>query len=281
MKKTTLDIQGHTITMLEDNFLSLTDISKRFSDRPEILIQNWIRSRNTIELLGLWESLYNENFNHIEFDVIRNKTGLNSFALSVNDWAKSTNAIGIRATPGRYGGTFAHRDIALEYCSWISPSFRLYLNKEFQRLKELENPEWEVRRSIAKVNYELHTGAVRKHIIPAMKGNPRVAAVTALTEEADMLNLAVFGITAAQWRTDNADLVAKGMNIRDTADIYQLLVLANMESYNETLIHYQMSKEERFNELEKAANRQLETLYKMNQLPDNLLESPNLLPKDF
>lgn len=280
MKKVTLAIQGHHITMLEDNFLSLTDISKKFSDRPEILIQNWLRNRNTVELMGLWETMHNARFNHIEFEVIRNKTGLNAFAMSVSDWVGSTQAIGIRATPGRYGGTYAHRDLALEYCSWLSPAFRLYMNQEFQRLKAQENPEWEVRRSLAKVNYELHAGAIRKHIVPAMKGSPRVAAITALTEEADMLNLAIFGITAAQWRSENPELVAKGMNIRDTADIYQLLVLANMESYNETLIHYQMSKEERFYELEKAAHRQLEALYNMNQLPVGLVQSPNLPLED-
>lgn len=266
--------------MLEDDFFSLTDISKRFSNRPEILFQNWLRNRNTIELLGLWESMYNEHFNHIEFDVIRNSTGLNSFGISVSDWAARTNAIGIRAKAGRYGGTFAHKDLALEYCSWLSPAFRIYVNKEFQRLKGLENPEWHLRRSLAKVNYVLQADAIQTQIVAAMKGKPRPSMITALTEEADMLNLAVFGRTAKQWRTDHPDLVAKGMNIRDAADLYQLLVLANMESYNETLIHYQMSKEERFHELQKAAVRQLEVLYAKNTLSLHLLESPNLQAGD-
>lgn len=276
MAKSKIDVQGHSITMSEDDFFSMTDISKRFGNRPEILIQNWVRSRNTIELLGLWETLYNDNFNHIEFDVIRNSTGLNSFGLSISDWVARTNAIGIRAKAGRYGGTFAHKDIALEYCSWLSPAFRIYVNKEFQRLKGLENPEWNLRRSLAKVNYVLQTDAIQTQIVPVMKGRTRPSSITALTEEADMLNLAIFGLTAKQWRTGHPDLVAKGMNMRDTADLYQLLVLANMESYNETLIHYQMTKEERFQELQKAAARQLDVLYTKNKLSVHLLESPNL-----
>lgn len=261
--------------MSEDDFFSLTDIAKRFG-RPDLLIQNWVRNRNTIELLGLWETLYNEDFNPFEFEGIRTSTGLNSFAISVSDWVVRTRAIGIRAKAGRYGGTFAHKDLALEFCSWLSPAFRIYVNKEFQRLKGVENPEWNMRRSLAKVNYVLQTEAIQTQIVPAMQGKPRPSAITALTAEADMLNLAIFGKTAKQWRTEHADLVAKSMNIRDTADLYQLLVLANMESYNETLIHYQMSKEERFQELQKAATRQLEVLYTKNSLSLHLLESPNL-----
>lgn len=277
MKKSKLDVQGTLITILENDFISMTDIARKFGERTDLIIANWLRTRATIDFLGTWEIINNPNFNPFNFEGIRNQAGTGGFAITASDWSAATNAIGIRSKPGRYGGTYAHTEIAFEFLSYLSPSFKLYFIQEFQRLKSLENPEWDVRRSIAKVNYALHSDAIKKHIIPVMKGKPRAAAIIALAEEADMINLAVFGITAAQWRTENPAFVAKGMNIRDDADIYQLLVLANMESYNETLIHYQMGKEERFYELEKAAARQLETLYKMNQLPPNLLESPNHL----
>ena len=277
MKKEQIIVQGAPITLLENDYISLTDIARKFGARTDLVIANWIRNLSTVEFMGIWETMNNPNFNPFKFEGIRTQAGRPEFAINAGDWVRETNAIGIYAKPGRYGGTYAHRDIAFEFLSYLSPPFKMYFIQEFQRLKSLENPEWDMRRALAKVNYELHTGAIKKHIIPQMKGRRNASAIIALTEEADMINLAVFGVTAAQWRTENPESVAKGLNIRDTADIYQLLVLANMEAYNETLIHYQMSKEDRFYEIEKSAARQLETLYKMNQLPPALTESPNLL----
>jgi KilA-N domain len=274
MKKE-LTIEGVKITLLENDFFSLTDIARRFNtDDPKVPIANWMRNKDTIELLGAWESLYNPDFKGIEFETFKAQAGSNRFSISPSKWIDATNAIGIQSKRGRYdSGTFAHQDLALAFCAWLNPVFNLYVIKEFQRMKALENPEWDMRRALAKVNYSLHTGAVKKHLIPRLKGQPGAAAVLALTEEADLINLAVFGVTAAQWRTENPELTAQNKNIRDTADIYQLLVLANMEAYNETLLHYKMGKEERLYELETAAARQLETLYRLNQLPPGLTES--------
>lgn len=276
MKKQQIEVQGVNITVLEGDFISLTDIAKKFNAQdPFILINNWLRLKDTIELLGAWELLHNDDFKPIEFDRLRNEAGLNRFTLSPSRWMQETGAIGIRVKKGRYdSGTFAHQDLALAFCSWLSPVFHLYVIKEFQRLKQLENPEWDMRRALAKVNYQLHTRAVRQHIVPSLKGKHNASAVVALSEEADLLNLALFGLTAEQWRAENAGLVAQGLNIRDTADIYQLLVLANLEAYNETLIHYQMSQEERLYELQKTAARQLEALYSMNRLPLERLLPP-------
>ena len=278
MKKSKIVVEGTSIAILPGDFFSLTDIARKFNERTDFLISNWLRSRATIEFLGTWEVLNNPVFNPIEFDGIKNQAGANTFVLTVADWVRKTNAVGINAKPGRYGGTYAHRDIAFEFLSFLSPTFKLYVIQEFQRLKSLQNPEWDMRRALAKVNYQLHTGAVHQHIIPAMKGQYKASAVVALSEEADMLNLALFGVTAEQWRVENPDLVAQGFNIRDAADIYQLLVLANIEAYNETLIHYQMSQEERLEELQKTAARQLEALYSMNRLPLDAIQSPHLLP---
>lgn len=276
MKKEQISVQGTLVTVLENDFISLTDIARKFSERTDLVIANWIRNRSTVEFMGIWEMMHNPSFNPFNFEGIKMQAGTPGFAINAGDWVSATNAIGIYAKPGRYGGTFAHRDIAFEFLSYLSPPFKMYFIQEFQRLKSLENPEWDMRRALAKVNYRLHTGAIQKHVVPKMKGRRNASAIIALTEEADMINLAVFGVTAAQWRAENPDLVAQNMNVRDTADIYQLLVLANMEAYNETLLHYQMSKEERFYEIEKAAARQLETLYQMNELPPALTESPKL-----
>ncbi|HNL39606.1 MAG TPA: KilA-N domain-containing protein, partial [Saprospiraceae bacterium] len=274
MKKSKIIVEGTSIAILPGDFFSLTDIARKFNERTDYLITNWLRSRATIEFLGTWEILNNPVFNPIEFDGIKNQAGANTFILTVAEWVKKTNATGIHAKPGRYGGTYAHRDIAFEFLSFLSPTFKLYVIQEFQRLKQLENPEWDMRRALAKVNYQLHTRAVRQHIVPSLKGKHNASAVVALSEEADLLNLALFGLTAEQWRAENAGLVAQGLNIRDTADIYQLLVLANLEAYNETLIHYQMSQEERLYELQKTAARQLEALYSMNRLPLERLLPP-------
>lgn len=277
MKKQKITVEGVSITVLEDDFISLTDIARRFNERTDLIIANWMRTRATVDFLGTWEILHNENFNPFNFEGIRNNAGAATFALTVSDWVSATGAIGMRAKPGRYGGTFAHRDIAFEFLSYLSPSFKLFVVQEFQRLKSLENPEWDMRRALSKVNYQLHQGAIREHILPAIKGKPAPSGLVAFSEEADMLNQAVFGMTAEQWRTENAGLVAKGYNIRDVADIYQLLVLANIEAYNEVLINHQVERNIRAIELQRTAQRQLTALYNLNHLPLESLVSPLLL----
>lgn len=267
-----------SITVLNDDFISLTDIARKFNERTDQLISNWMRSRATVEFLGTWEIMHNEHFNPLEFEGIRNMSGANTFVLTVSDWVKGTNAIGIRAKPGRYGGTYAHRDIAFEFLSYLSPSFKLFVVQEFQRLKLLENPEWDLRRSLSKVNYQLHKAAIREHILPLVKGNTTPSSLVAYSEEADMLNQAVFGMTAEQWRADNPEYVAKGYNIRDLADIYQLLVLANIEAYNEVLLSHHVERNIRAIELQRTAQRQLDALYKLNHLPLDNLESPFSTP---
>ncbi len=276
MKKQQIAVQGVSITVVEDDFLSLTDIAKKFNEQdPFIIINNWMRLKDTIELLGAWELLHNDNFKPIEFDRLRNEAGLNRFTLSPTKWAQETNAIGIRVKKGRYeSGTFAHQDLALAFCSWLSPVFHLYVIKEFQRLKSLENPEWDMRRSISKINYQLHKEAVREHILPTIKGKLAPSGLVAFSEEADMLNQAVFGMTAEQWRTGNPNLVAKGYNLRDVADICQLLVLANIEAYNEVLINHHVERNIRAIELQRTAQRQLAALYNLNHLPLEWLLSP-------
>lgn len=274
MKKQQITVQGVSITVINDDFISLTDIGRRFNERTDQLISNWLRSRATVDFLGTWEIIHNENFNPLEFEGIRNMSGANTFVLTVSDWVKATGAIGIQAKPGRYGGTFAHRDIAFEFLSYLSPSFKLFVVQEFQRLKSLENPEWDLRRSLSKVNYQLHQEAIREHILPAIKGNPTPSGLVAFSEEADMLNQAVFGMTAEQWRAENADLVTKGYNMRDVADIYQLLVLANVEAYNEVLINHHVERNIRAIELQRTAQRQLAALYNLNHLPLEKLLSP-------
>jgi hypothetical protein len=278
MKKQQITVQGVSITVINDDFISLTDIGRRFNERTDQLISNWLRSRATVDFLGTWEIIHNENFNPLEFEGIRNMSGANTFVLTVSDWVKATGAIGIQAKPGRYGGTFAHRDIAFEFLSYLSPSFKLFVVQEFQRLKSIENPEWDLRRSLSKVNYQLHQEAIREHILPAIKGNRIPSGLIAFSEEADMLNQAVFGVTAEQWRAENADLVAKGYNMRDVADIYQLLVLANIEAYNEVLINHEVERSIRAIELQRTAQRQLAALYNLNHLPLEKLLSPLVQP---
>ena len=280
MKKEQITVQGVNITVLESDFISLTDIAKKFNKLdPNDLVRNWMRLKDTVELLGAWELLHNEHFKPVEFDGFKNQAGSNRFTLSPSKWAEATKAIGISVRRGRYdSGTFAHQDLALAFCSWLSPVFHLYVIKEFQRLKSLENPEWDMRRSLSKVNYQLHKEAIREHILPAIKGNPTPSGLVAFSEEADMLNQAVFGMTAEQWRTENPDLVAKGYNIRDVADIYQLLVLANVEAYNEVLISHYVERNIRAIELQRTAQRQLAALYNLNHLPLERLLSP-LVPR--
>ncbi len=240
-KKTILTVQDTEISILsqkDQDYFSLTDIAKRVNERSDMVISNWLRNRNTIEFLGVWEQLHNPDFNPIEFDGIKNKAGLNSFILTVKQWQERTGAIGLIAKTGRYGGTFAHKDIALEFCSWVSPVFKLYLLKEFERLKQKEAQdskealEWNLKRTLAKVNYRIHTDAVKEHLIPPRIYNTK-AEGSYFANEADLLNMALFGIIANQWRQANPD--AKG-NMRDYATAEQLLVLANLENLNAEFI---------------------------------------------
>ena len=227
-KNKTIYVKGTEITVFQNeqsDYISLTDIAPyKDLERTETIIQNWIRNRNTIELLGFWEQLYNPDFKHIEFDVFRKQAGLNSFTLNPKQWIEKTNAIGIISKAGRYGGTFAHKDIAFEFASWISIEFKLYIIKEFQRLKADENDrlklEWNLQRTLTKVNYRIHTDAIKENLIPPTLSKDKINFVYA--DEADMLNMALFGMTAKQWRDANPK--SEG-NIRDAATIEQLVVL--------------------------------------------------------
>ena len=245
-KQTTIDVRGTAITILsgkQSDFISLTDIARhKDSERTDYIIQNWMRSRNTIEFLGIWEKLNNPDFNPIEFDGIKKQAGLNSFVLTARQWIAKAGAIGITSQPGRYGGTFAHKDIAFEFASWISVEFKLYLIKEFQRLKEDEGRRlslaWNLNRTLSKLNYRIHTDAVKAHLVP-LEVTPAQAATT-YAHEADVLNVALFGRTAKQWRDANPKLEG---NMRDHATIEQLLVLANIEGMNAEFIYMKWRKE--------------------------------------
>ena len=263
MKKTTMEVQGTQIVIIQqgsDDYISLTDIARhRDPVRTDYIIQNWLRNRNTIEFLGLWESLNNPGFKPIEFDGFRKQAGLNSFVLPVKQWIEKTSSIGIQSKSGRYGGTYAHKDIAFEFASWISVEFKLYLIKEFQRLKEEENSRlslsWNLNRTLSKLNYRIHTDAIREKLIPAMV-SPEQASIT-YANEADILNVALFGLTAKEWREDNLD---KEGNIRDHASIEQLLVLANIEGMNAEFIRMGLAQGERLRRLNEIAIRQMRTL---------------------
>jgi hypothetical protein len=237
-KNKTITVKGTEITVFhEDNadFISLTDIAKhKSSEYTDDIIKNWMRNRNTIELLGFWETLYNPDFKPVEFDGFRKQAGLNSFTLTPKKWIETTNAKGMISKSGRYGGTFAHKDIAFEFAAWVSIEFKLYVIKEFQRLKEDENDrlklEWNLQRTLAKVNYRIHTDAIKENLIPKELSKEKINFVYA--NEADLLNVALFGITAKEWR--DANPTSDG-NIRDEATIEQLVVLSNLESINAVL----------------------------------------------
>lgn len=261
--KMTIEVKGSSITVLsrkEEDCISLTDIAKhKEPDRSDHVIQNWMRNRNTIEFLGVWERLNNPDFNPLEFEGIRSKAGLNSFVLTPKQWIDATRAIGLVSTPGRYGGTYAHKDIAFEFASWISVEFKLYLIKEFQRLKEAENRRlslaWNLNRTLTKLNYRIHTDAIKAHLIPAVV-TPAQAAITYATE-ADVLNVALFGQTARQWRDANPKLVG---NMREYATVEQLLVLANIEGMNAEFIHMGLAQGDRLKRLNQVAIRQMQVL---------------------
>ena len=246
----------------ENEFISLTDIAKYKSDSPDDVIKNWLRNRDIIEFLGLWETLHNPDFKPVEFDGFKKAAGTNAFTLSPKKWIESTNAIGIVSKSGRYGGTFAHSDIAFEFASWISPEFKLYIIKDYKRLKTEETSKlslnWNLNREISKLNYRVHTDAVKAYLIPPELTPAQVS--FAYASEADLLNTVLFGKTAREWREENPD--AKG-NIRDNATIYQLLVLSNMESYNAVLINQGKSQKERIKLLHELAVQQMSTLSKI------------------
>ncbi len=273
-KKSSINVKGITVNIFthsKDDYISVTDIARhKDSERSDYILQNWLRNRNTIEFIGLWEQLNNPDFNSIEFDGIKNLAGSNSFSLTPKRWIESTNAIGIISKTGRYGGTFAHKDIAFEFASWISPEFKLYLITEFQRLKEDENSRlslaWDLNRTLSKLNYRIHTDAIKEHIIP--KNITKEQANFVYASEADVLNVALFGKTAKQWREENKN--SKG-NIRDYATIEQLLILVNIESLNAEFIRMELPQNERLYKLNQIAIIQLKSI-SSNKDIQNLIE---------
>ncbi len=245
-------------TKQENDYISLTDMVKNLNNGL-VLIEKWLRNKNTIEFIGIWEEMNNPEFNSPEFGGIKNEAGTNRFALSVSQWIIRTNAIGIKASAGRYGGTFAHKDIAFEFASWISPKFKLYLIKEFQRLKIDESQrlklDWDIKRNLAKINYHIHTDAIKNNLIPEKISKTKEYLIYAT--EADILNLALFGLTAKEWRNNNPKLEG---NIRDYADISQLVCLSNLENLNALFIKEGMDKLERLKKLNIIAIEQMTIL---------------------
>lgn len=262
--KATINANGTEITVLskgdENDYISITDIARyKNPDEPKDVIKNWMRSRSTIEFLGLWEELNNPDFKGVEFDSFKHEAGSNAFTLSPQKWISSTNAKGIISKSGRYGGTFAHKDIAFEFASWISAEFKLYIIKDYQRLKTDEDSrislEWNVNRVISKINYKIHTDAIKENLIPKLVSSRQQSFTYA--NEADLLNVALFGITAKQWQGQNPD--AKG-NMRDEATIQQLIVLSNLESMNAELIKQGLAQNQRLVILNKMAIEQMTSI---------------------
>ena len=266
--KETLHAKGLDIAIYTQDFkneyVSLTDIAKYRSIQPSITIHNWLRGRDIVEFLGLWETLHNSNFNLIEFDKFKTDAGTNAFVFSIKDWTEKLNAIGLLSKSGRYGGgIFAHLDIALEFASWLSPEFKLYIIKDYKRLKSEEQSrlslDWNLNREIAKLNYKVHTDAIKEYLILPELTKEQISLQYA--DEADILNVALFGKTAKQWRTENKD---KKGNIRDDATLQQLLVLSNMESYNAILIEQGKGQPERLQLLRNMAISQLQSISELS-----------------
>jgi len=259
-KNKTIHVKGTEISIITKNnndYISLTDMLK--AKDGDFFISDWLRNRNTVEFLGIWESVYNPDFNYGEFAIIKSQTGLNNYKISVKEWEEKTNAIGLNATAGRYGGTYAHPDIAFEFGMWISAEFKIYLIKEFQRLKDEENQtkhlEWNLQRTLAKINYRIHTDASKETLIPTVITKQQINFVYA--NEADLLNVALFGITAKEWRDQNP---GKEGNIRDYSTLEQLVVLTNLESINSVLLRQQLSQSERLKNLNEIAITQMKSL---------------------
>ena len=263
------DVEISLATIDNQDYISLTDMAKGKNDeaRAADIIKNWIRNRSTLEFLGTWEILYNPNFKVVEFDHFKKEAGLPTFTISVSNWVENTNAIGILSRKGKYGGTYAHKDIAFEFGAAISPVFKLYLIKEYQRLKELEsnqyNLEWNVKRILSKANYHIHTDAVKNYILPTLS---ELKEAFVYADEADLLNLAMFGCTAKQWKAANPERVLKGENIRDIASINELAILSNIESLNASLIKHNITKEECFKILVETIKEQRAVLDKVDYL---------------
>ena len=261
---TVQDINISITTINDNDYICLTDMAKAKDDenRAADIIKNWIRNRGTIEFLGTWESIYNPNFKVVEFDHFRKEAGLPTFTLSVNGWVEKTNAIGIFSKQGKYGGTYAHKDIAFEFGAAISPIFKLYIIKEYQRLKEVESNvygiEWDIKRVLSKANYQIHTDAIKNYIIPTLSFSQKKDWVYA--EEADLLNIVLFGCTAKQWREANPQRVLNGENIRDMASINDLTILSILESLNSALIKSKIDKKNRFKILLETVKDQRKSL---------------------
>jgi hypothetical protein len=269
MKNKTILVQGTDIAIVtrhEQDYISLTDMAKHF-DGGSALIEQWLKNKDTVLFLGVWEQLNNPDFvsNSPEFEGIRNEAGRNSFFLSAKKWIDATGAIGLHAKAGRYGGTYAHRDIAFEFGSWLSPEFKLYLIKEFQRLKDEESRanslEWNFQRTLSKVNYKIHTDAIKERLIPPLLTPTQTSIIYA--NEADLLNVALFGMTAAQWRQTNPD---QNGNMRDAATLEQLVVLSNLESINAVLIHQGLAAPERLTQMNAIAITQMRSLMGISEI---------------
>ncbi len=280
-KAKVIEVKGIKISIVERekrDFLSLSDIANGFEGGTG-LIEKWIRNKNTIEFLAVWETLNNPDFNSTEFEGIKSEAGTNRFMMSAKQWVQKTNAIGITASAGRYGGTYAHRDIATDFCAWLDPLLRLYVIKEFDRLKEQEalerNEEWHLQRFLSKVNYKIHTEAIRYNLIPELHISKNQEGIV-YASEADLLNKALFGMTSKEWKLHNPDLAANDKNIRDFADLHELTVLSNLESYNAIMINQNVAQHDRLLELNAIAISQLQTLRAMSNFPLDKLKSPNV-----
>jgi len=267
MKNRIINVKGAEVTIAtryEQDFISLTDMVRNF-DGGSALIEQWLKNKDTVLFLGVWEQLNNPGFNSLEFEGIKNEAGRNSFFLSTKKWIDATGAIGLHAKAGRYGGTYAHKDIAFEFGSWLSPEFKLYLIKEFQRLKDEESRatslEWSFQRTLAKVNYKIHTDAIKERLIPPLLTPSQTGIIYA--SEADLLNVALFGITAAQWRQANPH---QSGNMRDAATLEQLVVMSNLESINSILIHQGLAAQDRLVQLNAIAITQMRSLVGMGSL---------------
>ena len=257
----------NVIQYKEGDYISLTDMLA--AKDGDFFISDWLRNRNTVEFLGIWESIYNPNFNYGEFAIIKSKAGLNNYKISAKEWAEKTGAIGLKATAGRYGGTFAHRDIAFEFGMWISAEFKIYLIKEFQRLKENENKslnlEWNLQRTLSKINYQIHTDAIKENLIPPTLSKQQTSIIYA--SEADLLNVALFGKTAAEFKNKNPNFDG---NLRDNATLEQLVILTNLESLNAVLIKQNLIQTDRLKKLNEFAISQMKSLLGSNQLQNQL-----------
>ena len=273
-KNSKIEVKGVVVSFTktqQEDYISITDIAKyKNPDAPRDIIKNWLRNKNTIELLGLWEKLNNPDFKQVEFDLFRNEAGFNHFVLSPQKWIESTNAIGLQSKSGRYGGTYAHIDIALEFASWVSVEFKFYLIKEFQRLKNEQTKEldWSIKRQLTKINYRIHTDAVKENLIPKNLSKKQISLVYA--NEADVLNMALFGKTAKQWREENPD---KKGNIRDFANVSQLVCLVNLENLNAVFISEGLKQSERLTKLNQIAIQQMKILVQNNSV--KLLDENN------